>query len=108
MSKLKKRTFEEGKAIVAQLRQSGLSRKSFAKKLGISVSVVQYWVNRIREERRKMKDSKVRFLEVVPKHASIEQSTVELPGGIVLKTSTLPSAEYLADLYEQFQRRLSC
>jgi transposase-like protein len=107
MSILKKRTFEDGKAIVAELRQSGLSQKSFAQKLGISVSVVQYWVNRIRQERRKMKGSKVRFLEVVPKQ-TFEQSSVELPGGIVLKTSTLPSAEYLADLCEHFQRRFSC
>ena len=109
MSKKRKRTFAEGKAIVARLESSGLSQVRFAEMVGVSKSVLQYWVRRIRKVREKQ-EPKVRFLEVVPKiePVAVQRSSVELPGGIVLKTEQLPSVEYLVELSDAMQRKLSC
>ena len=110
MSKQRKRTFTEGKKIVARLESSGLTQARFAEKMGVSISVLRYWLKRVRKVKEKQANSKVRFLEVVPKvePVSTQRSSVELPGGVVLKTEQLPSADYLVELSNAIQRRVSC
>jgi hypothetical protein len=109
MSKKKHRTFEDGKIIVRQLERSGLSQERFAEKIGISAAVVGYWVRRLRDLQRKKKKPAVRFVEVVaPRPMSPQSNSVELPGGIMLKTSELPSPQYLAELSAAYQRQSVC
>ena len=110
MSKKKNMTFADGKAIVAQLESSGLSQARFAEKIGVTISLLRYWVMQIRKARKKKEGSTVRFLEVVPKNESMSspRSSVELPGGVVLKMEQLPSVEYLVELSAAIQRRRSC
>ena len=110
MANWKKRTVDEGKAIVTQLEKSGLSQLKFADKIGISVAVVRYWAAKLRKEKKRLqKESPVRFLEVLPALAPARQmSSIELPGGIVLKTQELPSPEYIGELYAELQRWRSC
>ncbi len=110
MSNKKRRTFAEGNEIVSRLESSGLSRRRFAEKIGVSISALQYWVGRIREVRKNQTGARVRFLEVVQKVAPApeQRSSIELPGGVVMKTEKLPSVEYLVELSDAMQRRCSC
>ncbi len=110
MSNRKKRTFADGKKIVVRLESSGLSQKRFAEKIGVSISALRYWVGRVRKVRKKQTGAGVQFLEVLPKatHAHVQQSSIELPGGVVMKTEKLPSVEYLVELSDAMQRRCSC
>lgn len=109
MSKTKQRTFKDGHKIVNQLKRSGLSQEKFAKQLGISAAVVGYWVRRIRDLQRRNQNPGVRFVEVVaPTVQAPALNSIELPGGIILKTSELPSPQYLAQISAEYQRMSVC
>lgn len=115
MSNLKKqRTFADGKQLVADLNRSGLTHAKFAKKAEVPISVLQYWVTRIRKAAQAESKEAVRFLTVVPPNAPANFDTkpvtgsLELPGGVVLKMERLPSPEYLGELYVELQRRQPC
>lgn len=99
MSKNIHRTVEDGRKIVAALKRSGLSQERSAEKLGVSGSVVGYWVRRLRDLQRKSSKQKVKFVEVVTPPASLFKGVeIELPGGINLKTTQMPEPSYLAEL----------
>jgi len=111
MTKLKHRTVEDGRRILSGWEKSGLSQDKFAKQVGISVSVVRYWIGRIRKLRgRKSSPPAVRFVEVVEKEnmPRREPTVLQLPGGVSLRTPDLPPAEYVAELSMACQRRFSC
>ncbi len=111
MTKLKQRTVADGRQILSGWEKSGLSQEKFAKQVGISVSVVRYWIGRVRKlGARKPVTSAVRFVEVVEKEKVVrrEPSILELPGGLRLCTPDLPPPQYVAELSMACQRKFSC
>jgi transposase-like protein len=109
MSNLKRRSSDEGKLLVAEYKESGLSMKRFAEKSGVKLSSVQYWSSKVRKE-KKAASAKVHFLEVIQAKQipAPQKSSIELPGGIRIQTEELPPPEYLADLSEQFRGKIPC
>lgn len=109
MTKLKRRNLDEGQQLVAAWEASGLSMAKFAEQIGVTLCAIRYWASKIRNA-GKEQSAKVRLLEVIQTNRSRERqsSIIELPGGIKIQTEELPPPEYLAELSEQFQRKMPC
>lgn len=98
-----KRTYEEGKRLIAEFKVSGLSQAKFVEKKGIKQSSLQYWLRRVRKAEDK---PELQFVEVVAKdNGSIR---LELPGGAAVHFDMPPSPEYLAHLALELSKRIEC
>lgn len=91
-------------ATVARWERSGLTQVEFARREGINVNSLRWWVRQAREQRS---DG---FVEVVPATRPAKTGgfrdgsrsnvavSVELEGGVVLRFADLPPAAWLAEL----------
>ncbi len=116
MEKRKKNlTEEDGQAMVAQYRSSGMSQAKFAEKAGMTAAALQYWVGKIRR-REKLKTSSspktLQFVEVVSQRSqsvSINSSGATLDlCGVSLRFDKLPPAEYIARIAFELKKISSC
>ena len=102
----KKRSREEGEALVARYRESGLTQRGFAQAEGVSLSAVMYWVSKVsREKAVENCVSGARFVEVTPRSfgkSAIDNDgcglVIEIGHGIRLQFDHLPRAQYLAEV----------
>lgn len=81
-------------SLVDQWRKSGLTRKAFAEKHGITDSSFEYWCRKHDNKVKQRTITPLDFVELIPKHESksgaCEKITnakveLELPGGIRIK-----------------------
>lgn len=89
----RKRNRKRWAKIVGQFRQSGLSAPKFADHLGLSLSSLRYWIQRIPEE------PSLEFLPVncpKPLQSELGPVTLELPGGRLLHFSDRVCPQALA------------
>lgn len=110
MKDRKRRTVRQGRQMVREYLQSGLTQRGFSEKSGISLAVLNYWVVRIRKEPVGIQRvPAVNFVEIKAKPVEQPQIVeVALPGGLVMKSTAFPNAAYLAELSQEYQRRSAC
>lgn len=87
----KRRSNDEGKALVEQFQASGLSRTQFAAREGISPQTLQRWIQKVQGGETESVDT--RFVEVVESQSSGVMIRV---GEVEVRISGLPSPDYLA------------
>ena len=104
---MKRRTTEEGLALVEEYRASGLTQERFTKKARINVSVLRYWLAKLRRDA--VGGAKpVRFVELTAADAPRDEPSpvrIETPNGVVVQLERLPSSDYLVDLVLGLSRR---
>ena len=90
-----RRSADEGKALVEQFRQSGLGQREFARKHGVPLHTLLYWIRKLGETKQDL-----RFVEVLdgkkPREPVVSVS-VET-GTVALRFNALPDPTYLVDL----------
>lgn len=100
-----RRTPEQIRALCEQFRQSGMTRREFAREIGVCLGSIQRWLQRFPTPQR---PSMPGFIEVVSSPTSMTEPAapcwMELPGGLVLRFSRPPSAAYIASLAGEFGR----
>jgi transposase-like protein len=87
----KRRSNDEGKALVEQFQASGLSRTQFAAREGISPQTLQRWIQKVQGGETEIVDT--RFVEVVESQSC---GVVIRVGEVEVRISGLPSPDYLA------------
>ena len=93
-----RRTRKEGQALVCRFRESGLTQRKFAKREGIKVCTLQYWLKKpaVLEE-----SGGARFVELKPGtsvgggHVSL---SVHIGADITMRFAALPPPSYLGAL----------
>jgi transposase-like protein len=91
----KRRSNEEGKALVEQFQASGLSKAQFAQKQKISPQTLQRW---IQKPQQRDETTETRFVEVVESQSS--GMTVRV-GDVEIRFNGLPSPGYLAEVVQR-------
>jgi len=87
----KRRSNDEGKALVEQFQASGLSRTQFAAREGISPQTLQRWIQKV--QGGETQSVETRFVEVVESQSS---GVVIRVGEVEVRINGLPSPDYLA------------
>jgi len=89
-----RRSVDEGKALVEQFQQSGLSRDEFARQRGIAPHTLHYWIRKLGETKQDL-----RFVEVLDGKPTREHVALCIESGAVaLRFNVLPDPAYLVDL----------
>lgn len=92
---MKHRTEIEGKKLVADFFESGLTSNEFVSKTGVTLCALQYWKKRV-QVLAKNKSGQSRFVEVVA--SGQESGVVRVSfGNVHMDFSSLPSAVWLLD-----------
>lgn len=105
-----KRSPEQGKALVQDFRDSGLTQEQFAEKHNVSVPTLQRWLRRAGDGTAGDEaQPKMKFVEVLrrrgrqavrgPGVGPVASLTIELPQGSYIRFDALPPVEYLARLF---------
>jgi len=105
MKSRRRRTADDGAALVSDFRTSGLSRAKYAAKARITLCSLQYWMKRLQQEAPAKSPDIARFVEIKQSHSGGDELghrrgavTVEIGGAVTLRFGALPHPEYLAKL----------
>jgi len=95
--------------LIAAYEASAVTQAEFAKRRGISVSALQHWLYRFRQERGATSAS-VEFVEVehsttAPRSSRVE---VELPSGIIIRLAADVGGVEIADVVRHLQSVARC
>ena len=95
---MKRRSKEEGLALVEKYQASGLTQERFATKARINVAVLRYWLRRSRELEAGAEP--VRFVELTSGVGPGDDvgARFETPDGLAVIFEQVPTPEYLVDL----------
>ncbi len=96
---MKRRSLEDGRVLVEKYLASGLTQERFAGKARIHVSILHYWLRRLREVEHRGTEP-VRFVELTATQSmdSTSSASIETPDGFVVRFEQLPHSGYLVDL----------
>ena len=86
-------------AHVAAAKQQGISASEYARRHGLAVKTLQYWrrkLNALNQTGESLQAGKFVALHVAPGAAHQNNCTLDLPSGLRLAMSALPSPEWLA------------
>jgi transposase-like protein len=101
------RTREEGQELVKRYQQSNLSKNEFARREGIKMHVLRYWLGRVEDKSNPVDDKrKVRFIELQAggiSKSSSNRMRVELPTGATLHFESVPDIDWLLRLVSNNQ-----
>ena len=92
----KRRSNEEGKALVEQFQASGQSRTQFAAREGISPQTLQRWVQKV--QAGETQSVETRFVEVVESQSN---GLLLRVGDVEIRFNGLPAPEYLAQVVQR-------
>ena len=92
----KRRSNDEGKALVEQFQASGLSRTQFAAREGISPQTLQRWVQKV--QAGETQSVETRFVEVVESQSN---GLLLRVGDVEIRFNGLPAPEYLAQVVQR-------
>ncbi|MCP4607063.1 MAG: hypothetical protein GY847_42210 [Proteobacteria bacterium] len=113
MSKSKRRSATDWKALVAVFKESGRTPRQFADQNDIPVSSFKYWLKKAaapacNEQRTKG----FRLIEVVGKVEErapvVGGVTMALGGAVSLRFETMPQPEYLSSVAAAFAKEVGC
>jgi transposase-like protein len=114
MSKSKRRSASDGARLVAQYKESGLTRAKFAVANNVTVSALQYWIRKMKPGNRLEQTSSARFVEVV-RDPVLEESNAAGGGlqmmigsGVTFRFESLPSPGYVVSLVAAFRQEALC
>jgi len=95
--------------LIAAYEASAVTQAEFAQRRGVSVSALQHWLYRVREERGTTKAS-VQFVEVEHSTTATRSSRVEveLPSGIVIRLAEDAGGVEIADVVRHVQGVARC
>jgi DNA-binding MarR family transcriptional regulator len=95
--------------LVAAYEASSATQTEFARRRGVSVSALQHWLYRLRQERATTKAS-VQFVQVEQCNTAMRCSRVEveLPSGIVIRLAEDASGVEIADVVRHVQSFAQC
>lgn len=88
-------------AHVAAAEQEGISASEYARRHGLAVKSLQYWrrkLNTLNKTERPLQAGKFVALHIAPGAARQNNCALELPSGLRLEMSAIPSPEWLAAL----------
>ena len=118
MARQRRRTREQWIEIVEGYVQSDQTQQRYAHRRGVSVSSLQYWLKKLRDERFRKATSEmtmcspVEFVEVFQAGTSTHQgegSRVTLhSSGFSLEFETLPHPAWVAELISETTRTSTC
>ena len=115
MEKKRRRTADEGAALVSDFRASGLTQAKYVEQAGITLCALHYWMKRLaRKEATEDQGAPVKFVEINSSEKSIGRGhgmgmvTVEIGHAITLNFTTLPHPEYLAELTRAMMSDVPC
>jgi len=102
---MKRRSKEEGLALVEKYQASGLTQERFAAKTRINVAVLHYWLRRSRELEAGAEP--VRFVELTSGvgPGAISSARFETPDGFAVSFEQVPAPDYLVELIRGLERR---
>ena len=106
MKKSRRRSASEGAELVARYMSSGLTQLEFAKRNGVTVSTLQYWLRK-KKTGGETAEEQFRFVEVLgdgSEDAPTGGMSMELSGGMTLRFETLPSPSYLTSVAAAFAK----
>ena len=97
-----RRTTSEGKALVDEYYQSGLTQKKFSDQKGISICTLQYWIRRNKQiDDGENNKAQHRFVEITVPQCESVAITFAL-GQMKMSFSGLPPCEWLYDFVTLF------
>jgi hypothetical protein len=102
----KRRSSEQGLALVRRFRDSGMGRVEFCQCEKIKVWTLQYWLGRSKELRRREREP-VRFVELrssTEGQNQLVKMKLELPSGVVISFDEVPHFEFTAQLVSELQK----
>lgn len=94
-------------AIISAYEKSSVTQKEFARTHQIKISTLQYWLSKLRIERRKEAETRVDFVEISP-HQTFTATTANRTltkgcsisvGSAVVELEELPDPRWLAALF---------
>jgi transposase-like protein len=91
----KRRSNDEGKALVERFQASGLSRTQFAAQEGVSPQTLKRWIQKLNGG--ETQSAETRFVEVLESKGS--GMTIRV-GDVEIRFNGLPSPEYLAEVVQ--------
>ena len=110
----RRRTAEDGAALVSDFRASGLTQAKYAAQAGITLCSLQYWIKRQHQEKPAKSKGIARFVEIRPRLERNELGhrpvavTVGIGQMVTLSFTALPQPEYLAELTRAMMSLVPC
>jgi hypothetical protein len=102
---MKQRTAEDGRKLVAAFKESGLSKKDFAKETGNTVCSLQYWQRRLKQTDGNEADgSQNRFVEITVPSEGVGALKMSV-GDLHFSFSRLPAPSWMSEFVTSFENR---
>ncbi len=97
-----RRTIDDGRVLVSQFKESGLTQKEFALETGVNVCTLQYWM---RKTGWSDNDGKARFVELKTGAGTDGHFllNVQIGSDVTMRFATLPPPRYLAELSREMK-----